>query len=282
MRRMSRTTPEGVKRELRREALFGCCACGLPILQYHHIVEWSEENHFRVEDMMALCPNHHDQATKGAMPVSEQRELKRAPFNKKHGHAKGRLAVNQTYAAIEIGSIFIVNEGPFLVAQGEELFSARVEDGRLLLSLTLRSKNNNILCQIIDNDWISGDPVAWDIEADWQKLIVREKRGQINLRLDLKTEPAKLSGEFWSQRHMFKSGDLGLLMMGPQTRGTTLINLGLAGMCIEITKGGGVTIGDSAGGAIVSWPDRIELLWKTRLAWGEIKAKRRVQIESGQ
>jgi hypothetical protein len=29
-------------------------------------VEWAEEEHFRPEDMMVLCPLHHDQATKGA------------------------------------------------------------------------------------------------------------------------------------------------------------------------------------------------------------------------
>jgi hypothetical protein len=36
----------------------------------------SEDQHFRPEDMMVLCPTHHNQATKGAMPVGEQREFK--------------------------------------------------------------------------------------------------------------------------------------------------------------------------------------------------------------
>jgi hypothetical protein len=33
----------------------------------HHITPRFVEEHFRPEDMMALCPNHHDEATKGAM-----------------------------------------------------------------------------------------------------------------------------------------------------------------------------------------------------------------------
>ena len=86
---MSRKTPAAIARQLRREAGFGCCACGLPIIQYHHIVEWSEDQHFRTQDMMVLCPLHHDQATKGAMPEAEQRRFKAKPYNVQRGLAQG-------------------------------------------------------------------------------------------------------------------------------------------------------------------------------------------------
>src|SRR5450755_2216738 len=85
-----KSLPAAVARQLRQEAGFGCCKCGTPILQYHHIVEWAEEEHFRPEDMMVLCPLHHDQATKGAMPAIEQRQMKSAPHNIQRGHDSAR------------------------------------------------------------------------------------------------------------------------------------------------------------------------------------------------
>lgn len=68
--------PLPVKRQLRQEAGFGCCVCGLPIIQYHHIIPRAIEEHNRPEDMMIFCPNHHDAATKGAMTESQQRSYK--------------------------------------------------------------------------------------------------------------------------------------------------------------------------------------------------------------
>lgn len=223
---------------------------------------------------MVLCPTHHDQATKGALPTEEQRALKANPFNKIEGFAKGPLAVKQSYAAIEIGSNLIINEGPFLIANDEELLSARISDQQLFLSLCLRSKSNELLCRIIDNEWLSGDPLAWDIEADWQKLIVREKRGSVNLRLDLKSIPARLEGELWSQGYLYKITKDKFVTVGPQGAGTTIRNLGVAGSQLKIQPGGGLIIDPAGDGMIVSWPDKRERLWKTKSAWEQIRARR--------
>src|SRR5438876_516481 len=92
--------PAAVKRDLRKEGGFGCCVCGLPVYQYHHIVPWRAEHHARPEDMMVLCPNHHDQATKGAMPEDEQRRYKSSPHNIERGYVDGLLTVNQRYCAV--------------------------------------------------------------------------------------------------------------------------------------------------------------------------------------
>ena len=55
----SRNTPEGVKRLLRQEAGFGCARCGHPYLEYHHIIPYKDDQHFRSEDMVCLCGNCH-------------------------------------------------------------------------------------------------------------------------------------------------------------------------------------------------------------------------------
>ena len=130
--RMSRNAPAAVTRQLRQEAGFGCCVCGVPILQYHHIVKWSEDQHFRPEDMMVLCPLHHDQATKGAMPELEQRRLKANPHNIQNGFAKGLLAVRQDYCAANFGSVTMVGEGPFIRIDGEDMLSFYIGEGNLV------------------------------------------------------------------------------------------------------------------------------------------------------
>ena len=80
-------TPEPVKRESRSHAGYGCCRCGFAIYQYHHIIPYSEEQHFRVDDMMILCPNCHSMATDGALTIEEQRAIQSNLFNISRGYA---------------------------------------------------------------------------------------------------------------------------------------------------------------------------------------------------
>jgi hypothetical protein len=68
---LTREPPAAVKRQLRQEAAFGCCICGHPIYQYHHIRPFEPNHHHDPDDMMLLCPNHHHEATVGALEEAE-------------------------------------------------------------------------------------------------------------------------------------------------------------------------------------------------------------------
>lgn len=178
---MSGDTLSGVARQLRQEAFFGCCICGSPIIQYHHIKERSEEDHFRPEEMMVLCPQHHDQATKKALPEPEQREHKANPYNKRRNYAGGLLEVKQDYCAINMGTVFMVGEGACLRIDGEDLLKIEMGEKHLQISLRFYDEKDNLLVHIDCNEWISGEILPWDIEADWQKLIIRHKSRDIRL-----------------------------------------------------------------------------------------------------
>ena len=91
----ARPTPEPIARQLRQEAGFGCCRCGYPIVQYHHIIPYAEDHHFRPEDMMALCPNCHDAANnvRNHRRAAKTPQISR-PHNLKRGYAAGLLTVN--------------------------------------------------------------------------------------------------------------------------------------------------------------------------------------------
>ena len=68
---MGRIPPADVKRELRQEVNFGCAICGAPLLEYHHIIPYSEAEHHDPDHMVAVCPNHHRLSDDGAISRSE-------------------------------------------------------------------------------------------------------------------------------------------------------------------------------------------------------------------
>src|ERR1700692_4051167 len=266
-----KSLPAAVARRLRQEAGFGCCKCGSPILQYHHIVEWADEEHFRPEDMMVLCPLHHDQATKGAMPELEQRQMKSAPHNIQRGHALGLLEVKQDYCAADLGSVTVVGEGSFIRVDNDDILSLHMGPQNLEISLKLYSETDALLIEIVRNEWISGDPLPWDIEADWQTLTLRERNRKISIFVNAKTVPMQLRGEFWRSGKAIVVDKNGHVVRGQSALG--LRNPALVGGGLELNTTA-VTIGQSDG-VIISWHNPRERLWKARDAWRKMSAKKK-------
>ena len=58
---------------------------------------------------MLLCPNHHREATVGAMTQAEQRTYKSDPYNIRRGLVDGTLKVNQLGLIVQLGTNFMVN-----------------------------------------------------------------------------------------------------------------------------------------------------------------------------
>ncbi len=193
--------PSDVARQLRQEAGFGCCVCGRPVFQYHHIIPWSEEEHYRPEDMMCLCPNHHDEATQGALKLEEQRRAKSEPENVKKGYTDGQLKVSQSVPIVQIGSCNIVGDGDFFVVDENSLLGFDIEDGRLLVSAKIYNSDNNLVLEIARNEWVTGDPGPWDIKHGYQKLKIWHKSRDIGLNLDVSTFPINLTAKFEYNGH---------------------------------------------------------------------------------
>ena len=197
-------TPAPVARQLRREAGFGCCKCGHPILQYHHILPYATDPHFRPSDMMALCPNCHFEATSGALIDERQRYHKEHPFNIERGFTKGQLTINGTDLHVVIGGNEFVGGGDLLLVNDQPVISLEMNDcGSLDLSVSLRDKSGNMLLEIHRNEWLSADPLPWDIEAQHQRLRVRRKKGCVSLILDCRSSPIELRGSFWGAGRLF-------------------------------------------------------------------------------
>jgi hypothetical protein len=264
--------PAEVARQLRQEAGFGCCICGNPIFQYHHIVRWADDQHYRVEDMMVLCPNHHDMATKSALPVEAQRKHKASPKNIIDKRARGRLEVYQDYCAMKLGSITVVNEGSFLRIDGEDVLSCYVSEKRLEISLKLYNENDDLLVEIGKNEWVSGDPLPWDIVSEYRRLTIRERAGQISLSLDVTTTPPELRAQFWRHGRRIACDPVQIRIGNPET--VFLRDLAFVGGPISVGQDGVVRIGDQLGVTIVSEPDERRRLWKAKETWQKLSRSR--------
>lgn len=213
--------PEPIKRQIRQEAGFGCCKCGFPIIEYHHIVADSQNP----EDIMILCPNHHHEATVGAMSQEEQRHLKQNPFNLERGFAAGKLKINQNTPVITFGSNQIIGEGDLIRVDDICLLSSRINDGRLEISLKLYDRDNNLVAEIVNNEWISGDPLPWDLESKYQWIRIRRKLRDIELEIDVRTTPIKIRADLWYNNQNIQLNPNEILING------VLKNIGFQDIC---------------------------------------------------
>jgi uncharacterized CHY-type Zn-finger protein len=199
----SRPTPDPIARQLRQEARFGCCKCGHPILQYHHIIPFSEEKHFRPEDMMVLCPNCHNEATHGAMTEKEQRQYKSQPYNRKRGYAKGMLKLNDGQLVINVGKNYFVGGGSIIQVDGRDIIRLDLNsEGSLELSAYLYDEQDNLMVSIVRNEWISGSIEAWDIEFKYRLLRIRKRIKSVDLTIDARKNPTEIRANLWRKGHL--------------------------------------------------------------------------------
>lgn len=270
--------PDPIKRQLRQEAGFGCCKCGLPILQYHHIIEWAGEQHFRPVDMMVLCPTHHDEASKHAMDEAEQRKYKADPFNIRRGLAKGPLKVKQRYAAVELGGALLVGDNVGFDIDGDQIFCMSLSaDQTMVLSAKLFDRTNTLIAEIIDNEWVSGDPMAWDIVSDWQYLAIREKTGHVNIEIDARFIPTHMKARFQKNNFEIRLSDDGIafnLRDAARPKWSQNVqHIGLVNMRIAVntTKLAVSYEPLASGGCFVGEGDRRQRLYTARASYDQLK-----------
>lgn len=222
------TLPEPVKRQVRQQAGFGCCKCGFPIIEYHHIVKDSQDP----GDIMLLCPIHHHEATVGAMLEDEQRSYKGNPYNIEKGFVEGNLKINQRTPVVSVGTNQFVGDGNFLLVDGENLLSIGINEGRLELSMKLYDKKDNLVAEIEHNEWISGNPLPWDLESKFQWLRIRRKLRDIELEIDASKYPIDVRADMWRKGQNFQLNPDQLLFNGV-VKQAGFINLCLVALRLE-------------------------------------------------
>jgi hypothetical protein len=188
--------PSDVKKKVRKRCGYGCVFCGYPLYHYDHIIEYSivkEHDHMNIT---LLCGTHHDQKSRGVLPVEQVIIANLKPFAiinplsrketlfLKKSPATVRIATNELFVDIYDGAMIM----PFIIYKRTP-FHFDVESGQLLLSGEFRDENNILFVKIDKNEilFLTQD---YDIDRVGSKIIVRKRKGIILLCININPEKA--------------------------------------------------------------------------------------------
>jgi hypothetical protein len=177
-----------IQKQLRKDVLYGCAICGCPILEYVHIVAYTNVQAFLPENMIALCPFHHIEYDNGEVSVSAIYDAKNKPHNKIHEH--DAFIIQSQDFAINIGKCKFVNTSRILVIDDFDIISIKREDGKyMVLDINFFDKLNNLIAIVSENTWTSEkrrNSRDWSISYKPKHLTIQNQSK--NLRFEAKIQ----------------------------------------------------------------------------------------------
>ncbi|NKR48795.1 cell division protein [Rhodococcus hoagii] len=178
--------PEPIKRAVRQRCGFGCVICGIPLYDYDHMVEYSVVKEHEAENLTLLCKQHHDEKTKGLLPLEVVLKADADPFNLRAGVTSPyALHYAGDVASVALGSNEFTATGHHFAAvliDGIPIIYFRFEDGQYLLTVQLFDEFNEPVLIIRDNELVHS-VTPWDVEFIQTRMIIRGGRGDIFLEL---------------------------------------------------------------------------------------------------
>lgn len=163
------------------------------------------------------------------MLENRQRVHKLNPHNIEKGYAKGLLVINHSVPIVQIGSCNFVGDGDFISVDEHSLLSLKIEEGGLLISLKLYDEKDRLILEIVDNEWVSGDPKPWDIEASYQYLKVRHRERDIGLEIGTRNIPISMKARLLYRNQVFDFSPNKIFFDGA-VKQITLINMSYIGL----------------------------------------------------
>jgi hypothetical protein len=138
-------------------------------------------------EITLLCSNHHDDKTRGRLPLERVLLANEAPVNVKAGISApyGLHYYGQRCQIVIANNLFDGNEPQFaaLVIRDEEVISVRFStEGEVLLNANIRDRSGEVALSIVDNE-MQYAASAWDIEYVGRTLTVRQALGDILFEL---------------------------------------------------------------------------------------------------
>jgi len=182
-----------MKREVRREAFYGCVKCGCPIIEYHHIEPWHIVRKHEKHNLVALCPTCHAEAHSGVYFTRKILEDKNNPFNKKTRSVQRQIMLDSfEKVSVKLGGCTFKNTKIILQVFGRNLIYFNIDPkGQALLNAIFFDEKDRILATVTDNEWkayIYDD--LWDITYSSGKLKIN--LGVKNISLELKAQGEEL------------------------------------------------------------------------------------------
>lgn len=197
-----RYIPLPLKRDVRKEAYFGCVLCGSPIIEYHHIKAFHQVKEHTKENLVALCPEHHHRSDCAEIPVSVIKKAKDNPFNKDQDFvSKDFFLSTYTDLRTRVGSNIYIRTPKILVVDGHPLITIHPDDeDNALLNAKFYNSHSVLLAEIRDNEWlVYKNPEFWDISYTPGHLKINRGKGNILLELKLSDGNIDLRADMYYQ-----------------------------------------------------------------------------------
>jgi len=185
---------KSIANQLRQESWFGCCRCGSPLVEFHHILGWKQTLN-DPEHMLALCPTCHALADAKALDETDQRRMKANSFNKIRNLASGQLYTSRDVIIVDLGRNYMIGADYRITAGDETLFSARIgERNELLLTLAIYDEHDELLMHIVDNEWILGPELVTNLIFKPRTLRIESPRLLKPFEIDASRDMLQLRG----------------------------------------------------------------------------------------
>jgi hypothetical protein len=183
---LSRNIPEQIKREIRKAAGFGCVYCGNAIGIYEHIEpEFYEATQHDPERMAYLCAGCHDKVTRGIWSKSRIWEARAKPYCRLRGKPHEAFDVANSHVAVWLGANRISDIPEILRIADDTILriDPPEEDcAPYRISGKFFDSADNLLFSIDQNEWV-GEPIAWDIECQGPRIVVRSDHRVVALQI---------------------------------------------------------------------------------------------------
>lgn len=197
--------PAAVRRQLRKEANFGCVICGAPIIEYHHIVPYSEEEHNDPDRMVVLCRNHHAEAGPQAEAITPEQlyEYKEDPFNSDIVEYDFNFESNIPF--IQFGGNFFQlksnDQMTLLRIADQPLVGITFEDGILQFSARLFDENGSLIAELNQNEWWAETDSVWDLiyKGNHFKIWHQEREIGLEANYDSDQDLISMRGSFYAE-----------------------------------------------------------------------------------
>lgn len=183
---LSRHIDAEIARQLRQEAGFGCVVCGCSLITYEHIINFSDVDQHRAEDMAVLCENCHGKVTRRQLSKEYVRQKKVNPKALEDGFAHDVFFTCSEQPTVILGEMEIKDVETHLMIEQDPIIwiQAPEEDGGpVRLNLSLSDNSGNKIVEIVDNEW-RVNKLNWDVETTANRMRFRKHKGNISLEIE--------------------------------------------------------------------------------------------------
>jgi hypothetical protein len=184
--------PRRTKQKVRQRCGFGCVVCGRPIYHYDHIIEYCICREHKAENLTLLCPEHHDEKTRGWLRVEDVQAANKKPFNRQSGRsAPFRLRYQDQKPVVALGEDLAIKVEKVergidaIVIDGVPIVGFRFDDGQCLLQMRLFDRDDHEVLTVVDNE-LTYSVDTWDFEFVGRQLTVRSAHREILVELQFR------------------------------------------------------------------------------------------------